>query len=109
MIYPIATIYKENNIEITASKRKTDGFLTESPSPCSVSSCLVHVEQWNPNINDFANFDLELPQKKIISNNNFLEKDAKKLADKIFSMTNEILDYITELEMENKIKKKKLI
>lgn len=34
MIYPIATIYKENNIEITAS-------------PCSVSSCLVHVEQWN--------------------------------------------------------------
>ena len=90
MIYPIATIYKENNIEITASKRKTDG------------SCLVHVEQWNPNINDFASFEIELPQKKIISNNNFSEKDAKKLADKIFSMTNEIFDYITELDMENK-------
>ncbi len=85
MFYPIITIYKENNIEITASAPDKNGDI------------LVYVEQWSPAINNFLNLKVKLPQKEILFNN-FPKEISDKLYSQIISMSEDIFEYISDQE-----------
>ena len=85
MIYPIATVYGENNLEITASKPEKDG------------SIIVNIEKWNSAVNDFSNLQIKLPAKQIISNKYFTETEINTILAKIYPLSNEILEYVFDI------------
>lgn len=89
MIYPIATIYGDNDIEITSSRPKQDG------------SIIVNIEKWTPVINNFSNLQIKLPQQVIVKNENFSDEDVKNIFLKICALSNEILEYVYEIDKNN--------
>ncbi len=86
MIYPIATIYGKNDIEVTSSKPDKDG------------SIILNVEQWNPEADDFSNLQIKLPQEEIITVKNFTDNELNNILNKIHELSAEILDYVHDIE-----------
>lgn len=88
MHYPILTLFKENNIEVTASRPDSNG------------SFVVCVEQWNSEKDDFDSFQIRFPQCKLVARNGFLNSEFSSLYTKITKLQNVISEYVDEQEQQ---------
>lgn len=86
MKYPIMTLIDE--IEITASDFDNNKQLH------------IYVEKWNPNHDDFDNFEMIIPEGKVLKIHGFSIKETKRISDHIKNLQEDIIDFIKEKEDE---------